>query len=164
MNRTDTAPATSGPARTVPGTARTVPMRRSVRGSVAALSSVTAVGGHALDAIRLASVAVVCDSVTLVCADAADARTAAAVLRIHPSTHRRTVTAGGRAEHTWHGDVAGYSVTVTGYGHLPEETPDLLLAAVRRLGDAWAGSPDLGACPDDVHAALVGTDTTGGAA
>lgn len=152
MNPTATQTAT--------GTARRVPMQRSLRGSVAALSSVTAVGGRALDAIRLASIGVAADSVTLVCTDAENARAAAALLHIPAHSHLRTITGSGRVEHTWRGDVAGYSVTVTGHGILPEETPDRLLAAVRRRDDAWAATPDLGACPDDVHAALVADDTT----
>lgn len=152
MNPTAT-PAATGPARRVPA-------QRSVRGSVAALSAVCAVGGHAVDALRATSVTVVNDSVAVLYTDAADARTAAVLLRIPAHSHLRTVTPSGRVEHTWRGDVAGYSVTVTGHGILPEETPGRLLAVARRRDDAWADGADLGPCPDDVHAALVDADTT----
>jgi hypothetical protein len=135
--------------------------RRSVRGTVAALSAVAAVGGRALNVLRLQSMAAVGDHIHLTYGTATDARTAAALLHLPASSHSRAIVGSGRTVHAWRGDVAELTLTVEGYGVLSEETPDRLVADVL-AADSWAGpAPDLGPCPDDVHAALTHAADTG---
>lgn len=158
MNPTVTQAATSGAA-SVPAPRAGLAVRRSVRGSVAALSAVAAVGGRALNVLRLQSLSVVGDTVHLTYGTAADARTAAALLHLPASSHSRAIVGSGRTAHAWRGEVAELAITVEGYGFLPDETPDALVAAVT---DSWAGpAPDLGPCPDDVHAALTAAAESG---
>lgn len=151
MNQTATqqqATATSGPS--------AVPQQRSLRGTVAAISTLTAIAGHAVSALRFTALSVAGDSVNILARDAEDARAIAVALHLPASSCTRTVVMPGHPEHTWRGDVAGLHLTVTGRGILLDETPDRLVAAVT---EPWAGpAPDLGPCPDDVHAALTGDE------
>jgi hypothetical protein len=94
--------------------------RRSLRGGVAALSTVAALAGPALASLRLSSVAVAGDTVAIVAADAGDAKSLAGRLGLGPAADDRLPWVTPHW-HTWEGDVGdGLHVIVSGAGRLED--------------------------------------------
>ncbi len=148
MNQT--APPTSTTATT--GTARRVPMQRSLD-PIAAIAVVAERLPSTLRPVGVGGVETD-NTVTMRFRTAGEARTAAVALGFSASSHTVADTHYGVA-HTWSGVVDGaVHLSVCGVGDLAA-TPAAVLA-----GPDWSQRPDLGPCPDDVHAALVGDDTT----